>query len=159
MPYTFWHSGILIGEAELDEACPNPRQRAGVFRATDYGIELFPRLTGFLSAGRALQELLAERGLDWELLEQPQAEEIFETTPAGRKIIDIGRTLSEIEVRAPEGSTVQVASIAFVDREELQALTRAMRLDTDSPSELPPNGPRYVVSLTVHDGSTDVSVN
>jgi hypothetical protein len=151
MPYTFWHNGILIGESELDEPGSSPRQRAGVFHPTTYGLEVYPRLTGFLSAGKALKELLTERGLDLEQLDQPDVEEIIDTTPAGHKILDIGRALSEVVVRGPDGPTVHVASIAFIDLEELQSLSYAMHLDTPDLSEVPPDGPRYVVSLTVHD--------
>ena len=49
MAYTFWHSGVLIGESDLEEASDNPRQHGGVFRPTAYGLEIFPRLTGILS--------------------------------------------------------------------------------------------------------------
>ena len=38
MTYTFWHSGILIGESDLEEAYDHPRQHGGVFRPTDYGL-------------------------------------------------------------------------------------------------------------------------
>ena len=38
MTYTFWHSGILIGDSDLDETSDNPGQRAGIFQPTPYGL-------------------------------------------------------------------------------------------------------------------------
>ena len=60
MAHTFWHSGILIGASDLEESSQHPRQRGGVFRPTAYGLEIFPRLTGILSAGHALKTHLED---------------------------------------------------------------------------------------------------
>ena len=155
MAHTFWHRGILIGESELDKTCPNPRQRAGIFHPTAYGRQLFPRLTGILSAGKALKEHLAEHGLEPETLERGEIEDLFDTTPAGQKIMDITRVVSEVEVRPPDGPALHIASLAFSDLEELRALIRAMELDTNDLSDVPPDAPRYIVSLTVRDGPED----
>src|SRR4051812_12058348 len=52
MTYTFWHSGVLIGESELEDISDKPGQRGGTFHPTAYGLEIFPRLSGILSVGR-----------------------------------------------------------------------------------------------------------
>ena len=149
MTYTFWHAGVLIGESDLSENSRHPRHHAGTFRPTAYGLEIFPRLTGFLSASHALKAHLEEQGRSTEDVQQSELEYLFETTPAGQKIIDIGRALSEVEVHAPDGKRLEIASIAFSDLHELQTLVRELRIeDGEDLSEIPPDGPRYVVSLT-----------
>ena len=53
MPYTFYHCGIIIGTSNLEAASPHPRLLGGVFWPTTYGLQLFPRLAGMLSATHA----------------------------------------------------------------------------------------------------------
>jgi hypothetical protein len=152
MAHTFWHSGILIGESDLEESSDYPGQRGGVFRPTAYGLEVFPRLTGILSAGHALKTHLEENGLSPDELEGDAIDELLDTTPAGRKIIDIGRMLSEVEMRAPDGRRLEFASIAFSDLSELQRLVREMQLGpAHDLTDLPPDAPRYIVSATLRD--------
>lgn len=152
MPYTFWYSGILIGESDLEEQSINPRQHAGVFRPTAFGLEIFPRLTGILTAGHALKAHLDANGLCPETMEKSAIQEWFDTTPAGQKVVDIGRTLSQVELRAPDGDTLPFASIAFTDWLELRTLMRELNLESELPrDDLPPGAPRYVVSATFCD--------
>jgi len=112
MTYTFWHSGILIGESDLEEKSDHPRQRGGVFRPTAYGLELFPRLSGILAAGHALKTHLEANGLSPDEMDRQQIDELLDATPAGQKIIDIGRTISDVEMRAPDGQWLEFESIA-----------------------------------------------
>lgn len=152
MAYTFWHSGVLIGESDLEEASDHPRQHGGLFRPTAYGLEVFPRLSGILSAGYALKTHLDANGLSPEEMEQCDIDELLDTVSAGQKIIDIGRMLSEVEMRAPDGLRLEFASIAFSDLSELQRLVREMELGAaDDLKDLPPDAPRYVVSATLCD--------
>ena len=154
MAHTFWHSGILIGESDLEEASDNPRQRGGVFRPTAYGLEIFPRLTGILSAGYALKTHLEANGLSPDEMERGEIDELLDTTPAGQKIIDIGRMLSEVEMRAPDGSRLEFASIAFSDPSELRRILREMKLGAaDDLTDLPADAPSYFVSATLADGA------
>jgi hypothetical protein len=156
MAHTFWHSGILIGESDLEESSDHPRQRGGVFRPTAYGLEVFPRLTGILSAGHALKTHLEANGLSPEEMEGSEIDELLDTTAAGRKIIDIGRMLSEVEMRAPDGRRLEFASIAFSDLSELQRLVREMELvgAADDLTDLPPDAPRYIVSATLSEAAS-----
>jgi hypothetical protein len=150
MTYTFWHSGILIGESDLEEASGNPGQRGGVFRPTAYGLEVFPRLSGILSAGNALKNHLDANGLDPEALKPDEIDELLDNTPAGRQIIDVGRMLSDVEMRAPDGRRLEFKSIAFSDLLELKRLARELQSDAaDALSDLPPDAPRYLVSATL----------
>ena len=155
MTYTFWHSGILIGESDLEEASDHPRHRGGVFRPTAYGAEVFPRLSGMLTAGHALKTYLEANGLIPEEMEKGEIEEFFDTTAAGQKIIDIGRMLSEVEMRAPDGTRQDIASIAFSDQLEVQRLVREMNLGSvDEMTEWPPDVARYIVTATLSDSPT-----
>jgi len=150
MPYTFWYCGILIGESDLDGRRSSPHKRSGAFRPTPYGFELFPRLTGILSAGHALKKLLDEQGLDVDTMDKSQVESLFESTPAGQKIIDIGRTLSDVELRAPDGARLEFTSIAFTDLLEFRTLARELDGGSnEDPNEIPPGAARYIVSATL----------
>jgi hypothetical protein len=156
MTYTFWHSGILIGESDLEDGSDRPRQRGGVFRPTAYGLEVFPRLSGILAAGHALKTHLDANGLSPDDMDGQQIDELLEGTPAGQQIIDIGRTISEVEMRAPDGQRLEFESIAFSDLTELERLVRELKIGAvdDLPElpelpELPDDAPRYIVSATL----------
>ena len=154
MTYTFWHAGILIGESDLEQASGNPGQRGGVFRPTAYGLQVFPRLTGILSAGYALKLDLQSKGMSEEELERGDFQEEFEASPAGAKILDIGRMLSEVEMRTSDGQRVEFSSIAFSDPSEIERLFREMGLgSTDHLTNLLPEAPRYIVSATLRAGT------
>jgi|SRR5688500_11635765 len=154
MTYTFYHCGVLVGESDLEESSTNPRQRGGVFWPTPYGLQVFPRLTGILSAAHALKLHLDEKGLSADDMERSAIEEVFETTAAGQKVIDIGRMLSDVEMRGPDGRRLEFASIAFSDLTEIQRLTHELQLDSaDSLANMPPDAPRYIVSATLRHGT------
>jgi hypothetical protein len=151
MTYTFWHSGVLIGESDLDYPSGKPRQIGGMFRPTAYGLEIFPRLTGILSAGHALKSYVDANGLSPDTMSADEVEELLKTTEAGQKVIDIGRTLCDVELRGPDGGRLEFASIAFSDLLEVQRLARELDVAgevLDLP-ELPPDMPRYIVSATL----------
>jgi len=155
MAYTFWHSGILIGESELAPDPNEARHLAGVFSPTAYGLEIVPRLTGFFSAAHQLKMNLEDNGLSADEMDREALEHVFDTTPAGRKIIDIGRALSGVEMRAPDGKRMEFSSIGFSDLTELRSLLRDMEPDSAHDlDDLPPDAPRYIVSATLHDGSS-----
>lgn len=150
MTYTFWHCGILIGESRMKREPGRPRHLSGSFDPTPYGLELFPRLTGILTAGHELKSYLEANGLSPEEMSREEIETIFETNPAGQKVIDIGRTLSEVEMRDPDGSRLEFVSIGFSDLLEFKTL--ALELDGGGKTEpvtLPPGAPRYLVSATL----------
>jgi hypothetical protein len=151
MTHTFLHSGVLIGESDLEHRSRNPRQFGGVFRPTSYGLEIFPRLSGVLSAGAALKAYLDSRGLSLDTMAPDAVEEVLGNTREGQRMIEIGRTLSEVEMRAPNGRRLEIASIAFSDLSEVQRLARELKVrDTFNATKLPPDAPRYIVSATLH---------
>jgi hypothetical protein len=153
MPYTFYHSGVLIGESNLEDVADNRRQRAGVFRPTAYGMDIFPRLTGILSAGHALQKYLDANGLSLDDMDKAEIEQLLDATPAGQKIIDVGRMLSEVEIRAPNGNRQEFASIAFIDQLEWKRVGQELGDPAAQLEQLPPGVPRYVVSATLRNAS------
>lgn len=152
MPYTFYHAGVLIGESDLEDVA-SKRQRAGVFRPTAYGMDIFPRLTGILSAGHALETHLRENGLLLDDMERAEIEHLFDTTPAGQKIIDIGRMLSEVEIQAPNGTRKEFEQIAFIDQLEWKRVGKLLSDPAAEVEEWPPGVPRYVVSVTLRNSS------
>ena len=156
MTYTFWHSSILIGESDLEDTGDNPRQRGGVFRPTAYGEQVFPRLTGILSAGHALKTHLEANKLSPDELDADQIDELLDHTPAGQKVIDIGRMLSEVEVRAPDGKRMDFSSIAFIDPSEFdRVLGELAGGAAEHRTEPAADAPRYFVSATFHDDTPD----
>jgi hypothetical protein len=155
MVYTFYHAGVLIGESRLEDV-RSKRQRGGIFRPTPYGLDIFPRLTGILSAGHALETHLRENGLSLDDMERAEIEHLFDTNPAGQKIIDIGRMLSEVEIQAPNGTRKEFKQIAFIDQLEWK---RMGKLLTDPAADVrveewPPGVPRYLVSVTLQNASS-----
>jgi hypothetical protein len=155
MTYTFWHSGVFIGDSELEEPSDTPGQRAGMFHPTPYGLEIFPQLSGILSVGHALKMHLDANGLDAEEMDKDQVIELLDKTPAGQKLIDLGRMLTEVEMHGPDGKPLAFRSIAFSDLLELKRLAR--ELDTGLEENLAEaelnGGPRYIVSATLQDDS------
>jgi hypothetical protein len=163
MRYTFWHRRQLIGETDFDQekgdGTPDhgePSHLAGTFHPTDYGRRLLPRLCGIMTAGFELKEEMVRRGLPTEDLPPEIIEELFQTTAAGAHIIDIGRVLSEVELRDPGGVTLKVASMGFSEMAELLSLSRrfganeAADLD-EVPSAAACEVPEFLVSVTLQD--------
>ena len=159
MTYTFWHSGILIGESDLEERSDMPRHRGGIFRPTPYGVEVFPRLGGILSAGYALKTHLEAHGLSPDDMDPDEIDELLQTTEAGQRVIDVGRALSEVEIRTHDGERLEFASLAFIDTFELHNLLGAMQIEgAPDLSDLPPEAPRYVVSGTLREEDSPAEV-
>lgn len=159
MTYTIWHAGVLIGESDFDQGDDErPGHIAGVFRPTSHGREIFPLLSGIMTAGADLKDELRSRGLDENEMTSDEVENILDNTAAGRKVIDIGRNLSEIELRDPKGALLEFKTIAFIDTAEL---TRLMdRLDCASgegyEAARDQHPPELIVSATLRD--PDVAV-
>jgi hypothetical protein len=159
MPYTLWHRDELIGETDFetenDQSGPRAAERrhlAGVFRPTTYGRRLLPRLCGMLTAGFDLKEELARRGLTGDDTSPETIDHLFETTEAGAHIVDIGRVLSEVELRDPGGVTLKVASMAFIELAELASLAHRLGMDESAYTEhAPPDVPEFLVSVTLRD--------
>ena len=150
MTFTFWHSGILIGESDLEASGNHPGQQGGIFHPTVYGLEVFPRLSGMLSAAAALKSDVEERGFSPETIAPREIAQLLDATAAGRKVIDIGRMLSDVEIRDGDGRHLEFASIAFSDLLEIQRLARELAIgDLDDLTDLPSDAPRYIVSATL----------
>jgi hypothetical protein len=146
--YTLWHCGVQIGETRFEQA--RDRQKIGVFRPTTYGLELLPRLSGVLSAASRLKAEMAARGMD-EHSDPDAVASVLDSTEGGRAMIELGKVLSEVELRDPTGKRLEFKSIAFSDLVELRRLCLELSSPTPLPDddEIPPNGPRYIVSVTL----------
>lgn len=152
MRHSLWYCGVLIGEAKMQKNPAAPRQLVGEFRPTAYGRELLPRLTGVLSAAAALKDDMAARGITEESVTDPATgPDLIESMPGGRKMVDIGRTLSEVRLRDPSGVELEFKTIAFLDLGELESLAR--KLGTKGPFAKGEGGPhqraRLLVSATL----------
>jgi len=148
MSYTFYHRGIVIGHSDLEAASSHPRQRGGVFWPTTYGLQLFPRLAGMLSATHALRTHMEANDLCPDPADLRVIDELLETTPAGRKILDIGRTVADVEMRAPDNRRLEFVSVAFSEPAEITRLAHELRIDGASDlADLPPDAPRHIVSV------------
>ena len=155
MTYTIWHDGIMIGESDFDRENPdgNPRQRAGIFTPTSYGQELFPRLTGILTASSALKDELEAQGLDPDEMDRDEVANMMETSAAGQKVIDIGRVLSQVEIRDERSHPLRFKQIAFIDLNEIRALARKLGAGEDKLDSVPDDASALVVSATLSDDS------
>ena len=148
MSYTFYHCGLVIGHSDLEVPSSHPRLRGGVFWPTTYGLQLFPRLAGMLSATHALKTHIEANDLCPDKMDQNVIDELLETTPAGRKILGLGRTLVDVEMRAPDSRRVELVWVAFSEPAEIKRLARELGIDAagDLP-DLPPDAPRHIVSV------------
>jgi hypothetical protein len=148
MPYTFYHCGIVIGHSDLEASSSHPRLRGGVFWPTTYGLQLFPRLAGMLSATHALRTHIETNDLSPDEVDERVIDELLETTPAGQKILGLGRTVVDVEMRAPDNRRVEFASVTFSEPAEIKRLARELGIDdaSDLP-DLPPDAPQHIVSV------------
>ena len=148
MPYTLWHAGIQIGETAFEQT--HGRQKIGVLRPTAYGLEILPKLIGFLSAASNLKDEMASRGMtaDGELR---GLDALLKSSDPGRRILDLGKELREVEVHDGTGKRIEFRMIVFSDLWELRALCRKLGRRGGLPAEEPTSrtGPRYIVSVTL----------
>ena len=152
MTYTFWHSGILIGESDLEGARDDTRLRVGIFRPTPYGIEIFPRLAGILSVAHALKVQRDAEGQCSDAMKAGELEGFLNATQVGETLAGIGRMLIDVEVRGPDGGRLECAALTFSDLEELKRVARELDVDAAGDlADLPSDAPRYIVSATFHD--------
>lgn len=82
-------------------------------------------------------------------MNRDQVEQIFDSSGAGQKIIDIGRTVSEVEARTADGTRLIFESLGFIDTMEYSLML--CELEGRDASEAKPvmDGPRYAVSGTL----------
>lgn len=159
MPFTFWHRNQLIGETDFegDRTVIAPhlgerRHLAGIFRPTAYGRRMLPQLCGIMTAGFAFKEELVRRGVDPDDASPEMMEHLFETTAAGAQMIDLGRVLTEVCLRDPGGVRLKIASIGFMDLNELASLSRMLgENQTVDFEDVPSEVAEFLVSVTLSD--------
>ena len=151
MPYTLWHCGVLLGASELQLNPERPRQMVGAFAPTAYGRELLPRLTGVLTAAAELKDELESRGVPEQEIQTGAVAELTGATAAEKKLVDIGRALSDVQLRAPNGASLAFVTIAFLDRTELHRLARKLHCDAAAATleTVPAGEQRFLVSVTL----------
>lgn len=102
-----------------------------------------------MTAAADLKEECLRRGLDPDDVPPDIMTHLFESTPAGAHIIDIGRVLTEVELRDPRGATLVVSSMGFMDLAELTSLSLRLGTKMVSLDQLPPDAPEFIVSVTL----------
>lgn len=150
MTYTFLHRGIVMGESDLATKSGKRRQRAGSFQPTAYGRTLLPRVTCVLSVGLALKAELHAIKATPKHLRDEKIDQVFGHSEAGRAMIDVGRVLSEVELRDSYGRRVEFESMAFSNLNEIRELAETLGTRS-SPAlkNLPANAPEFIVSVTL----------
>jgi hypothetical protein len=153
MAYTLSLHSRPVGETDFEQTGVGPRQRFGVLRPTEHGLEVLPRLTGFLTAASALKEAVERRGIDPEAMQPDTVIEVLERTSEGQRMIDVVKALDALELHDSTGARVRFRSIAVSDLRELRRLSAELSLDAALPDD--PGMPVYVISATF--GEKDAS--
>ena len=130
--FTLYHCGRLVGTTDFAHAGPAPHQRLGQFQPTEYGLTVLPRITGLLEAAFGLKRALERDGIDPDG-DPDVISDALERLPEGQRVIDVGRAISELELRNEHGHVVTFASLAISDVKEMMALARG----PDDPDEEP----------------------
>jgi hypothetical protein len=157
MTYTFLHRGVVMGESDLSAKPRHRRQKIGAFCPTEYGRTLLPRVTCVLSAGLALKTHLKAMAPKAKDLSPSQLESLLYESEAGRMMIDVGRVLSEVELRTPDGRLVEFENIAFSDVNEIRRVGKAVGMNADEElRDQPPDAPQFIVSVSLRPKSFSV---
>jgi hypothetical protein len=121
--FTLYHLGQEVGSTDFAHAGSAPNQRLGAFLPTPYGTAFLPRITGLLEAGLELKLAMEREGIDPDA--DPDAiTSALETLPEGRRLLDVGRATTELELRNEHGVRVPFSSLAISDVREMMALAR-----------------------------------
>ncbi|HEY8175943.1 MAG TPA: hypothetical protein VIF32_09640 [Gemmatimonadaceae bacterium] len=146
MAYTLSLHGRPIGETDFEQSGVGPRQRFGMLRPSEYGLEVLPRLTGFLTAASALKQAIEQRGVDPEDMSADAVIEVLEHSTEGQRMIEVVKALDALELRDSTGARVQFTSIAVSDLRELKRLSAELRVDVALPED--DATPVYAISAT-----------
>lgn len=150
MTYTFWHDGLLIGQADLRESADHPRHFAGIFYPTAYGLEVYSRVAGLFSAAHSLKARIEPTESLSDHFAKPESS--LDSTPEGQRVMGISQRLTRIEVRDPGGQRAPIRSLVFSEVDELYRILRAAGSpEADHLANLPPDAPKYVVNITLGD--------
>jgi hypothetical protein len=149
MPYTLLLHGRLVGETEFDDAGPGPGQRLGILRPTEHGLEVLPRLVGFLSAAARLKQAIERRGLDPDAMSSEAMFQLLDHTPEGQRMVDVVKALDALELRDSSGGRVSFTSIAVSDLAELRRVARELGEEIPLPDD---SATTYVISATLANG-------
>lgn len=132
--FTLFHCGQVVGTTDFAHAGPAPHQRLGQFQPTEYGLTVLPRITGLLEAAFGLKRALERDGIDPEG-DPDVITEALERLPEGQRVIDVGRAISELELRNEHGHVITFASLAISDVKEMLALARGPDEANEGPDE------------------------
>jgi hypothetical protein len=143
--FTLFHLGQLVGTTEFEHPGSTPNQRLGKFQPTDYGLTVLPRLTGLLEAAFGLKREMERLGIDPEG-DADVISAALEEIPDGRRVVDVGRAISEMELRNDNGQVVVFTSLAISDVRQLIALAGEVTGSHEDPDDV--GDWRYLISAT-----------
>jgi hypothetical protein len=144
MRYTLWLHGHLLGDTRLEHNGPNPNQKLGGLRPSTHGLEVIPKLCGFLKIASAVKQCLAAQGVNDSDMEAEATMHLLETTAEGKRFTELVKELGQLELREAGGNVAPFHTIVLTDLYELGDL--AANLDVDG--QLADGAPRYLVSAT-----------
>jgi len=91
-------------------------------------------------------------GKSAESMTPEEADTFVKSRPYGRTMLDIGRVLSEVELRGPDGTRLEYLDMSFLDIEEFRKYGRILGVNHDAMlAKLPPNTQVFSVSVRLRD--------
>jgi hypothetical protein len=148
MTYTFWHAGMLLGQAELSHNPSNPAHRAGILAPTAYGLGLLPRLTQSLTVALGMKRLLDARNLSIDNVSPHALTTILAGTDVERGMRDMGQLLIDMEVRGSDDAPCPVSMLLFSDLDDMRRVGHAIGSNIDERlSHVPPGQKLYIASV------------
>ena len=150
--YTVWKNGEKIGETRF-ELSPGPRKRAGVFHPTAFGLTALPGITAMFPALLEFGAMCQERGVDVSDNRREVAEQAFETysdSPEANRIRLAASHIAQLELRDPNGQTLEWESIMISDMTTLADLAARHRPSARNQLKTLPGDPiRFMISTTL----------
>ena len=143
MRYTLWLNGHLLGETRLEHRGPGTAQRLGGLKPTLHGLEVLPKLCGFLSTAAAMKQALEEAGVSDPDQEAERTMELMASTPEGQRFTELVKQLGQLELREAGGAVASFHTVIITDIRELGELTERLEV-----KDIASDGPRFIVSAT-----------
>jgi hypothetical protein len=151
MRYTLWMHEQELGDTTLELSAPG-RRRAGIFRPTEFGLTVLPRITDKCPALLAFGELSSREGIDVDD-DRPDgasaALDSFGGTAEGQRVIHAATHIASVVVKDSLGELVHWESLAVTDLELLAGLSQKQNPGKHAAVAFLPGIRKYVVSLTM----------
>lgn len=151
MTFTVWMHDRLIGETDF-ELAPIGERRAGVFRPTQYGLSVLPGITCMFPALLELHAVCRRHGInpdDDALTPDHPDLDFVSATPAGQRVIEAARYISQVELRDRTGRILPWEALMISDADEIANAVAHIEPDEVEAVERPASPMRYFISATI----------